>query len=210
MMGSDKGEDDEKPVHKVTLTKPFYMGRFEVTQEQWQAVMGENPSTFTGAKNPVEGVNWEDCQAFLQKLSAKVPGRIFKLPTEAQWEYACRAGSSAQYSFGNDPAELGKFAWFGGNSQSSTHPVGQKQPNTWGLHDMHGNVCEWCADWYASGYPAGDAVDPVGAPAGDARVLRGESWVSVPVDLRCAYRVGTPVGYRNTHVGLRIVCVSVD
>jgi formylglycine-generating enzyme required for sulfatase activity len=207
LMGSEKGEDNEKPVHKVTLTKPFYLGKFEVTQRQWQAVMGANPADFKGADNPVEMVSWEDCQAFLQKLAEKVPGRTFKLPTEAQWEYACRAGSNKEYSFGDDPAKLGDYAWYLDNSASKAHPVGQKKANAWGLYDMHGNVCEWCADWYDSTYPAGDATDPTGPTNGEARVLRGESWVGAATELRAANRVGTPAYYHNSHVGFRLVCL---
>lgn len=206
VMGSDKGEDDEKPARKVTLTKPFYIGKFEVTQEQWQAVMGENPSQFRGAKHPVDGVSWDDSQVFLQRLSEKLAGGTVRLPTEAEWEYTCRAGSSTAYSHGEDAVRLGEYGWFKDNSGAQSHPVGQKRPNAWGLFDMHGNVCEWCADWYGSGsYAAGKTVDPDGPDAGDARVLRGESWVSTADTLRSAYRVGTPPEYRNSHVGLRIV-----
>jgi formylglycine-generating enzyme required for sulfatase activity len=206
-MGSEKGEDDEKAVHKVTLTKPFYLGKFEVTQRQWQAVMGANPSQFKDPDNPVEMVSWEDCQAFLQKLSEKVPGVTFKLPTEAQWEYACRAGSDAAYSFGDDASRLGEYAWFLDNSASKAHPVGKKKPNAWGLYDMHGNVCEWCADWYESSYGPDAATDPAGPASGEARVLRGESWVGIAAELRAARRVATPAYYQNSHVGLRLLCL---
>ena len=210
-MGSDKGDDNEKPVHRVTLTKAFYIGKFEVTQEQWQAVMGENPSQFKGAKNPVEEVSWEDCQNFLAELNKKSPsGMTFALPTEAQWEYACRAGSSTDYSFGDEERRLGEYAWFLDNSDDRTHPVGEKKPNAWGLYDMHGNVCEWCADWYAASYEPGDATDPTGPASGEAAVLRGESWVGLPRELRSADRVGTPIYYRNSHVGLRLVCAAAD
>jgi formylglycine-generating enzyme required for sulfatase activity len=209
MMGSDKGEANEKPVHKVTLTQPFYMGKFAVTQEQWQAVMGENPAEFVGPTNPVEEVSWDDCQEFLQALSKKVPGKTFDLPTEAQWEYACRAGTTTAYYFGDDPARLGEYAWYLENSGNRSHPVGQKKPNAWGLYDMHGNVCQWCADWYGD-YSAGDATDPAGPSSGEAAVLRGESWVGLAYELRSADRVGTPTYYRNSHVGLRVVCLAAD
>lgn len=209
MMGSDKGEDNEKPVHKVTITKPFYMGRFSVTQEQWQAVMGENPAELKGAKNPVEEVSWEDCQLFLAALSKKIPDRDFALPTEAQWEYACRAGTTTEYYFGDDPSKLGDYAWYLGNSGNKSHPVGQKKPNAWGLYDMHGDVCQWCADWYGA-YPPGDAIDPTGPAEGEAAVLRGESWVGLAYELRSADRVGTPIYYRNSHVGLRVVCPATE
>jgi formylglycine-generating enzyme required for sulfatase activity len=209
-MGSEKGEDDEKAVHKVTLTKPFYLGKFEVTQRQWQAVMGDNPSQFKDPDNPVEMVSWEDCQAFLQKLAEKAPQMTFKLPTEAQWEYACRAGSSGAYSFGDEPAKLGEYGWFLDNSGGKAHPVGGKKPNAWGLYDMHGNVCEWCADWYESEYAPDAATDPTGPASGEARVLRGESWVGAAAELRSARRVATPVYYRNSHVGFRLLCLPPE
>jgi formylglycine-generating enzyme required for sulfatase activity len=205
VMGSEKGEDDEKPVRRVTLTKPFYIGKFEVTQQQWREVMGENPSKFVGPTNPVDNVSWDDCQEFLRVLSEKIPKQAFKLPTEAQWEYACRAGSATAYTFGDDAANLAEYAWYKINSDGATHPVGQKKPNAWGLFDMHGNVCEWCADWYGA-YSDDQTTDPTGAPAGEGRALRGESWVSVAENLRATYRVGTPVDYRNSHVGLRLIC----
>ena len=134
----------------MTITKPFYLGKYEVTQEQWEAVMGSNPSHFKGPKNPVEQVSWDDCQQFLVKLNAKSGGQgsKFVLPTEAQWEYACRAGSTGKFCFGDDEKQLGEYAWYEANSGDKTHPVGEKKPNTFGLHDMHGNVWEWCQDWY--------------------------------------------------------------
>lgn len=207
VMGSERGEADEMPSHKVILTKPFYLGKYEVTQAQWQAVMGENPSQFKGTNHPVDNVSWDDSQIFMQKLGERIKGGTVQLPTEAQWEYACRAGGGTEYSYGNDAAALGEYAWFHGNSGAASHPVGQKRANSWGLYDMHGNVCEWCADWYAGGYPAGEATDPSGASSGDARVLRGESWVSTGETLRSAYRVGTPPEYRNSHVGLRVAFI---
>jgi len=206
MMGSEKGEENEKPVHEVTITRPFYIGQFSVTQEQWQAVMGENPAEFKNPKNPVEEVSWEDCQLFLQSLAKRIPGKVFDLPTEAQWEYACRARTTTEYYFGDDPAKLGEYAWYLGNSDNRSHPVGQKKPNNWGLYDMNGNVCQWCADWYGSSYSAEEATDPTGPASGEAAVLRGESWVGLPYELRSADRVGTPIYYRNSHVGLRVVC----
>ena len=137
LMGSpDSDKDaypDEKPQHRVRITKPFYFGKFLVTQEQWEAVMGNNPSHFKGPKNPVEDVRWEDCQQFLGKLNAKVGGGKFQLPTEAQWEYACRAGSTTRYCFGDDESKFGEYAWYEMNSGNTTHPVGEKKPNGWGL-----------------------------------------------------------------------------
>ena len=208
MMGDEKGMDWEKPVHKVTITKPFYLGKYEVTQEQWQAVMGSNPSRFKGPKNPVERVSWDDCQAFLAKLNEKFRsgGAKFGLPTEAQWEFACRAGTTTQYSFGEDPAKLGDYAWWAENAKDTTHPVGQKKPNAWGLYDMHGNVWEWCADrWDANYYAKSPANDPVGPDPGMDRVLRGGSLVfGRPDFFRCAYRYGHDPALRSLHDGLRV------
>jgi formylglycine-generating enzyme required for sulfatase activity len=150
MMGSNESTG-EKRAHKATITKPFYLGKYEVTQEQWQAVMGDNhKSYFKGEKNPVERVSWEYCQSFVKTLGEKVPGYAFRLPTEAEWEYACRAGSTNEYCYGDNEEELGQYAWYGKNSGGKTHPVGEKKPNAWGLYDMHGNVTEWCQDQYLS------------------------------------------------------------
>ena len=150
--GSFTMGDDNETAHKVRITKPFYLGKYEVTQEQWKAVMGSNPSHFNGPKNPVEQVSWDDCQQFLVKLNTKSsgPGSKFVLPTEAQWEYACGAGSTSKFCFGDDEKQLGEYAWYDANSGDKTHPVGEKKPNAFGLHDMHGNVGEWCQDWYAA------------------------------------------------------------
>jgi formylglycine-generating enzyme required for sulfatase activity len=204
-MGSESHEydKDEKPAHGVTLTKPFYLGKYEVTQEQWQAVMGSNPSNFKGEKLPVEQVSWNDCQEFLKKLQGKFPGLKFSLPTESQWEYACRAGSKTEYGFGDDAGRLGDHAWYGANSDSTTHDVGGKEPNAWGLYDMHGNVWEWCADWYG-GYSAGTRKDPTGPSSGTVRVLRGSSWDGYDYDLRSASRLrDTPDG-RDDSCGFRV------
>lgn len=174
LMGVDAARfiDLAKPVHKVRITKPFYLGKYEVTQEQWQAVMGDNPSHFKGPKNPVETLSWDDCQQFLVKLNAKSGGQggKFVLPTEAQWEYACRAGSAGKFCFGDDEKQLGEYAWYAKNSDGKTHAVGGKKPNTFGLHDMHGNVWEWCQDWYGA-YGAEAVDDPSGPTTGSYRVL---------------------------------------
>ena len=166
---------DEKPAHQVTLSQAFYLGKYPVTQAQWEAVMGTNPSRFKGAGRPVERVSWNDVQAFMQKLNEREGVDHYRLPTEAQWEYACRAGSSTRYHFGDDAARLGDYAWYDENSDDQTHPVGQKQPNAWGLYDMHGNVWEWVQDWYA-GYTANPMTDPIGPTSGAVRVLRGGFW----------------------------------
>ena len=195
MMGSDSG--GEKPVHKVILTQSFYLGKFEVTQEQWQAVMGSNPSNFKGPKLPVENVSWDDCQSFLAELQVKT-GRKFMLPTEAQWEYACRAGTTGDYA-GN----LDAMAWYSENSGNTTHPVGQTRANAWGLYDMHGNVLEWCADRY-SDYPSDAVSDPAGPSSGSFRVYRGGSWYDPADFCRSACRNWRIPGGRNYCLGLRL------
>jgi len=192
LMGDEEGDDDEKPVHTVRITKPFYLGKYEVTQEQWRAVMRYNPSEYQGPKNPVESVSWRICQDFLAKLNQKFGsgGVKFGLPTEAQWEYACRAGTTTRYSFGDDSAKLVDYAWLGWNAKGSTHPVGQKKPNAWGLYDMHGNVGEFCADWYSKDYYRNSpAEDPIGPHSGDYRVWRGGQFGDgAPVLFTCAGR----------------------
>ena len=187
------GDDSEKPAHKVTITKPFYLGKYEVTQEQWEAVMGNNPSRFKGPKNPVDTVSWDACQAFLVKLNAKTgaQGGKFVLPTEAQWEYACRAGSTGKFCFGDDEKQLGDYAWYGANSESETHPVGGKKANAFGLYDMHGNVWEWCQDWYGA-YGAEAVTDPSGPTTGSVRVRRGGGWFGVGRSCQSACRYFGP------------------
>ena len=189
LMGSpaDTGEADEWPRHRVTIDEPFYLGECEVTQEQWQQVMGANPSRNKGAKLPVDTVSWSDCRRFLAKLSAQT-GRRFVLPTEAEWEYACRAGAATTWSFGAEATHAADYAWYARNAAGRTHPVGGKAPNAWGLYDMHGNVAEWCADWYGRYPRVGDAKDPTGAATGDSRVVRGGAWGDDPSLMRCAYR----------------------
>jgi formylglycine-generating enzyme required for sulfatase activity len=210
-MGSESGDSDERPVHDVTLTPAFYMGVYEVTQEQYERVMGKNPSHFKGSNNPVEMVSWDDAVEFCRRLSAlpeeKVAGRVYRLPTEAEWEYACRAGTDTAYSFGDDENELGECAWSRDNSGSTTHPVGKKKPNAWGLYDMHGNVWEWCSDWYGD-YPSGSVTNPSGASSGSSRVYRGGSWGAYAGHCRSAYRdYGfTPDGRRNS-LGFRLVLI---
>ena len=204
MMGSDKW-GHEMPIHKVTITKPFYMGKYEVTQEQWQQIMGSNPSKFNGPKNPVEMVSWEDCRNFVVKLKALVSSHRFRLPTEAEWEYACRAGSTREYCFGDNASDLRDYAWTLANAGSSSHPVGAKKPNEWGLYDMHGNVWEWCADWYAGGYTAGALIDPLGASCGTSRALRGGSWGIGAPHLRSARRANYSPGDRYNNCGVRVV-----
>ena len=191
MLGSPNSEEgrkaEEGPQCEVTISKPFYLGVTEVTQAQYEAVMGTNPSANKGPTNPVEYVTWNDATGFCRKLSEKT-GRTVRLPTEAEWEYACRAGTKTRFSFGDSERALGDYAWYKGNSAGTSHPVGRKKPNAWGLYDMHGNVWEWCADWYGS-YPTGPSTDPQGAASGDKRVFRGRGWYHlVTADFRCASR----------------------
>ena len=215
-MGSPDGQgsNDERPRHQVTLA-PFYIGKYPVTQAQWQAVMGSNPSYFKGEDRPVEQVSWNACQEFLKKLNANPSlsplnqgGQrgVFRLPTEAEWEYACRAGSETIYAFGDDPAQLGTYAWFSENSGSETHPVGQKSPNAWGLCDMHGNVLEWCQDWFAETYYANSPQEnPQGPSSGQYRLLRGGSWYYNATRCRSACRNGSDPANRNRNLGVRVL-----
>ena len=203
---------DESPTHEVCL-QGFWMGKYEVTQAQWLQVMGSNPAHFveqaageTSLILPVEQVSWNDAQEFLKKLNA-IGNAQFRLPTEAEWEYACRAGTSTPYSFGDDPNALGEYAWHSDNSNAQTHPVGERRPNNWGLHDMHGNVWEWCADGWHEIYLGAPADG--GAWHSDAddtrRVLRGGAWNNLPWFLRCAARLWDRADNRNFTRGLRVV-----
>jgi formylglycine-generating enzyme required for sulfatase activity len=203
LMGSDDGENLEQPVHQVTISQPFYLGRYAVTQEQWVMVIGANRSDFTGDRNrPVEYVSWEDVQDFIQRLNAKERGAIYRLPTEAEWEYACRAGSKTAYSFGDDTRQLREYAWYGENS--GTHPVGRKWPNAWGLYDMHGNVWEWVQDWYGK-YAPESVTDPQGPTSGSYRVIRGGSWGAGAGYCRSAYRGHGAPGTRAADLGFRLL-----
>jgi formylglycine-generating enzyme required for sulfatase activity len=180
LMGSPKSDKyaffNEKPQHRVRITKPFCLGKYLVTQEQWQTVMGNNPSKFKGPKKPVEQVSWDDCQTYLAKLNAKTRGNGGKsqLPSGAQWEYACRAGSKTRYYFGDDESQLGEYAWYEANlDDGRTHPVGEKKPNDWGLYDMHGNVFEWCAGFNHRYENDSPKDDPTGPTTGWGRAIRG-------------------------------------
>ena len=219
MMGSQKEEKERQAnetQHKVTLSKGFYMGVYTVTQEEWLAMMGNNPSYFKGDKNlPVDSVSWNDCQTFIKTLREK-DKKLYRLPTEAEWEFACRAGTKTPFYIGEtistDQANYnGNFTYGTGKKgiyREKTTPVGSFPANAWGLYDMHGNVFEWCQDWY-SVYPEKDIVDPQGPGKGEFRVLRGGSWYVNPVNCRSAYRGGDVPGYRNDFFGLR-VCFCLD
>jgi len=209
-MGSPETEtgrdSDEGPQHEVTISKPFYMGVYEVTQEQYEQVTGKNPSTFKGAKNPVESVSWEEAVEFCKKLSAKT-GKTVSLPTEAQWEYACRAGSKTRFGYGNSDADLGDYAWCTTNSYSKTHPVGEKKANAWGLYDMHGNVWEWCSDWYQDSYRNLPTSDSTGPSTGELRIMRGDGWINphpLPQFCRSALRSWSAPDFRNCVIGFRV------
>ena len=216
VMGSPNDErgrwDREGPSHTVTLSAGFWLAVTPTTQAQWETVAGENPSHFKGAERPVENVSWERCQAYLSRLNGLVPGLRARLPTEAQWEYACRAGSTAAFNndrvctqpIGEDPA-LNELGWFDGNSGEETHSVAEKEPNAWGLYDMHGNVWEWCHDGLRD-YNAEPIIDPVGPmEEGVARVVRGGSWFGVAEFCRSASRYWRAPGFRSDLLGFRLL-----
>lgn len=215
MMGSPSGEsgrDSDERRHRVRISKPFYLGETEVTQGLWRAVMGNNPASFKNCGNncPVERVSWKDCQAFIQKLNRLVSGGGFRLPTEAEWEYACRAGSGSAFANGGitekgcgHDSNLDAMGWYCGNSGKKTHVVRGKAPNAWGLYDMHGNVYEWCQDWYGA-YPSGSVTDPAGPSSGSLRVLRGGSWYGYARYCRSANRNRLVPGNRDRDYGFRL------
>ncbi|MEI8355572.1 MAG: formylglycine-generating enzyme family protein [Deltaproteobacteria bacterium] len=201
---------NEGPQHRVTFTKGFWMAKTEVTQAQWKRVMGNNPSKFkeAGPNAPVETVSWSECHEFIMKLNELPRIRtagMLRLPTDAEWEYAARAGTQTAYYFGDDSATLGDYAWFAGNSGMKSHPVAQKNPNAWGLFDMHGNVWEWCANWFGPYSPEYEA-DPQGSKSGPGRVGRGGGWDDFAGDLRAAYRsFGRPADFKASPLGFRPV-----
>lgn len=210
MMGatqeSEPADGDEEPRHPVTISKAFYLGKFEVTQSQWVAVMGDNPSEFKGDNMPVDNVSWDDAQSFLQKLNQMEGTDKYRLPTEAEWEYAARAGTETTYFFGNDTADLGDYAWYDDNSDNTSHPVGQKKANPWGLFDVYGNVTEFVQDWYTpQGYPQGQATDPQGGEYGSYRVMRGGCWTYPDWYSRSSDRAASPPDLRVNHYGFRVL-----
>jgi formylglycine-generating enzyme required for sulfatase activity len=231
LMGSSASEPDRQPFepnetqHEVTLTQGFWIGKTEVTQAQWSAIMGTKPAYFPAKEIvrwkvwkwqipvwrqdflasrwqlPVEQVSWDDCQEFCKKA-----GLGFRLPTEAEWEYACRAGSTGPFA---GTGVLNEMGWYGGNSGGKTHPVGRKKPNAWGLYDMHGNVWEWCQDYYGGDYPAGAATDPTGPVAGGHRAIRGGAWDVPSGDCRSARRGRNVLVGRRRILGFRVVLPAV-
>ncbi len=213
-MGSptdELGRNDDETQHEVTLTKDFYLQTTEVTQGQWKAVMGQNPSHFSdcGDDCPVEQVSWDDVQEFIEKLNEMEGTDTYRLPTEAEWEYACRAGSTTAFANGEitnteyDDPNLDQIGWYGGNSDNKTHPVAQKEPNDWGLYDMHGNVWEWCQDRDGD-YPIGQVTDPTGPSSGTYRMFRGGGWNYYAWNCRSAFRGRDDPGFRGDRSGFRV------
>jgi formylglycine-generating enzyme required for sulfatase activity len=228
-MGSDANDSEaaanEKPKHGVTISKPFLLGKFEVTQAQWEAVMGSSPFTLdrsnpfynlpgmaariTKPDHPAT-VSWNDAQDFIKRLNQKEGHARYRLPTEAEWEYAARAGTTTAYSFGDDAKQLGRFAWFGEDFTSGgSHPVGRKPANPWGLHDIHGNAWEWVQDRYADGYgTSAPQVDPSGPSTGSGREVRGGSWHSTAGGWRSAFRKEYAPDYRGISIGFRVAMTA--
>ena len=204
----EKGRDEDETLRKVIVSRGFWLSKFEVTQGQWSSLMRKSPSDFEGDELPVEHVSWNDATAFCHKMTDRERGKgnlpqgfVYSLPSEAQWEYACRAGSTTAFGHGNEAGGLDEYAWTMENAKERTHPVGELRPNRWGLHDMHGNVLEWCRDLYAE-YPKGKTIDPKGPGFGQKRVARGGSVINPRIDCRSAKRYkGEPdekdiVGFR--------------
>lgn len=215
MMGrdinDDMGYDPELPQHQVTIKQPFYLGQFEVTQAQWQQVLGNNPANFVGPERPVENVSFKDIQQFIAKLNLLNPDMTYHLPSEAQWEYAARAGSTSAYFSGPNSAFVSHYGWYIGNTSGSTQKVGQLQPNPWGLYDIYGNVAEWVEDcWHPNYLEAPTTEQAWTASTGwfanncKQRVLRGGSWFSPVFELRSAYRFKHFMFNRSQHKGFRL------
>lgn len=213
VMGSPEneiGRDDDEAQHRVELTQGYWLADTPVTQALWEAVMETNPSHFKDPKCPVEFVTWDDCQRFITRLNELVPGLDARLPTEAEWEYACRAGTTTATWVGDlqkgqeiRARLLDPVAWYYGNADGKTHPVAQKQANPWGLYDMLGNVYEWCADWHAP-YDATTLYDPHGPAMGVRRVIRGGSWLGDARGVRAALRFALVPGFRDDSLGFRL------
>ncbi len=211
MMGSPSGEKGQRrneKQHRITISKGFWLGKYEVTKSQWKSVMGTElwkgrKHILDDSDSPAVYVSWNDAQSFIRKL-----GGGYRLPTEAEWEYACRAGTTTAYSFGESESDLDEYAWYYDNADSKgedyAHVVGQKKPNTWGLYDIHGNVFEWCSGWFDE-YPSDSAKDPEGPSTGAYKLLRGGSWTNFGYDCRSAYRFNRPVDFRDAYNGFRVV-----
>ena len=200
-------DGDEGPVHRVKISRPFYIGKHEVTQQQYYVIAKSKPARFKQDDHPVENISWDQANRFCAKLSRNKEGS-YRLPTEAEWEYACRAGCRERFCFGDDLkySQIEQYAWCSQNSDSTTHPVGQKKPNSFGLYDMHGNVWEWCSDWYAADYYHNSImVDPPGPNKGTSRVYRGGGWFRSAIYCRSANRSGLEPYYIRDHIGFRVV-----
>jgi formylglycine-generating enzyme required for sulfatase activity len=202
------GSERNEPQFEVSLTQGYWLQQTELTQAQYELLMGTNPAHFRGEANPVESVTFAEAKEFCRRLSELPPeknsGNLYRLPTEAEWEYACRAGSTTGFSFGDDEALMEDYGWFNRNSSRTTHPVGLKKPNDWGLHDLHGNVGEWCGDYYGE-YPAGPVTDPGGPESGGQIAVRGGGWFFVPQNARSAHRDAYPATARYAGLGFRLV-----
>ena len=209
-MGSPANEtgrfNDEGPIHRVTISEAFYLGKYPVTQKQWHEVMGDHPSSFKGDDLPVENVSWDSAKEFIKKLNKKENTQKYRLPSEAEWEYAARAGTTTRYSFGDDDSKLGQYAWYDENSGKKTHPVGNKEANPWGLYDVHGNVWEWVQDeWHNTynGAPSDGSAWEDGVSA--RRVYRGGSWFGYARYCRPALRFSYAPGDRYHALGFRLL-----
>lgn len=208
-MGSieETGDEDELPVRDIKISDSFYMGTFEVTQRQWEAVMGYNPSKFVGTELPVDSVSFYECLLFTEKVS-EITGLLFSLPTEAMWEYACRAGTTTKWFYGDIEGEEEKYSWISPHDDNKTHKVGEKNSNQWGLYDMYGNVQEWCLDWYENPYSLKESIDPIGPKKGASRVVRGGGWGAFADNARSAYRNALGPNIKSDGVGFRCVIIN--
>jgi formylglycine-generating enzyme required for sulfatase activity len=201
--------DADGPPHTVTITKPFYLGVCEVTNAEWKNVMRKVPGRSKDDDLPVSNVSWDDAMKFCWMLTTlpeeRDAGRVYRLPTEAEWEYACRAGTATTFSFGDDESLLEDYGWFRGNAANESHPVGEKKPNPWGLHDMHGNVWEWCSDFFSrDAVAAGPATDPQGPDDGSSRVRRGGGWKYTASTCKSSQRTGSGPSNRDDAIGFRV------
>lgn len=204
LMGSPDEEAErynDEIQHNVQITQGYWLADTACTHELWEAVMGVNSLTAENDTYPITHVSWYDARIFCEKLS-QITGKKYSLPTEAQWEYACRAGSKTGYCFGPDEKELKDYGWYNKNANNASHSVGGKKPNKYGLYDMHGNVWEWCSDWFAE-YNEDDQVDPLGPDEGETRILRGGSWLESAGNCRCAYRFHGDPGLYYYYIGFR-------
>ena len=214
-MGSDSGSSNERPVHEVEISQGFYLGKYEVTQGEWESVMGTTPwsgksRVQENSSHPAVYISWNDVQRFVDKLNVAAGSAVYRLPSEAEWEYACRAGTSTRWSFGDDESELTHYAWYDANAwdvgEKYGHAVGTKLPNPWGLYNMHGNVWEWVQDWYSSSYyNSSPRVDPPGPTSGSFRVGRGGYYMDAARFVRSAFRGYTSPGNRAGGLGARLL-----